>query len=321
MAVRIGDTYEGTVTHFSFWNCDEWFPTIFLDLQFQFAEGGFPQGYKVCIDIASLNTTACGVVDGTGMVSGLVAANELLGVTVYNTCNEIVYQTEIGPLSVDAAWPVIVIPDQQAYAVHITGTVLDCNGNRLKHGFVALTYGYTTSVYSLEADGSYVIDLQGCTEQDIKLVAYDVQVNRQSEPLEYEFQHEIHAPSLRACAAPNENYAKLTTENSSINYYILLKTRYTEDDYTQIWSQDSSGHSFSISFFGKSTGTYPDANGWITAEVSPDNFMYSTELVVEVEKYGDPGELITGVVRGNLLKQGNPALQMPFVCEFSVRRE
>jgi uncharacterized protein (TIGR02145 family) len=150
-----GTAYEGEVTHFSFWNCDDPFESVLISLTLDtdaFGGANFPvSGAYVTITSAAYGTT-WGLTSSEGIVSGLVPANELLEVSVNVSCDNVpalIYSNTVGPLNADysANWNIGNFPNNIAL---LQGQLLNSSGSPVS-GFVQLSGGvlYGTS------NGSY----------------------------------------------------------------------------------------------------------------------------------------------------------------------
>lgn len=131
-AVREGNMYTGEVSHFSFWNCDIAVESIYLDMSFFDGETGTSLSNLYIRLYRPNGTYSNGYTNVDGEVSGIVPANEVLTVEVYNDdCGTdlLLYSEDIGPFGNDATLDPIGIDLPDGYeSISFSGTVVDCDG-------------------------------------------------------------------------------------------------------------------------------------------------------------------------------------------------
>ena len=104
-ATKQGNSYVGTVKHFSFWNCDYPNDAVDLSLTLQTPDGLPLVNEDVRImstngtDTSTYATARDGWTDSLGQVSGLVPANTTLTLEVLGPCYGVVYSQTISPLT------------------------------------------------------------------------------------------------------------------------------------------------------------------------------------------------------------------------------
>ncbi len=165
-ATLVDDHYEGSVSHFSFWNCDIGLPTIFM-------EGRIvdPQGTPIANQPIYMyyNNWICafGYTNAQGEFKGLIPQNVELTMKVID-CNIELINTTIGPYSND-----VNLGDYQIqltdFAFNIQGRLVDCAGqpNDLAYGFVNRNF------ISTNADGTFSKLLTGCGKSTLEALFID----------------------------------------------------------------------------------------------------------------------------------------------------
>ena len=180
-ATRQGNNYVGTVTHFSFWNCDVPNNFVNLKLKLQDQNSQAVAGYRVDLKNTQNNSIASAITDSTGGASGAVPANVTIEMKVYNKCNTVVHTQNIGPFNAATDMGTITITTPVSANIIISGTVSNCNLTSVTSGFVDVNLDgayYRTSI----TNGNYSITIIRCnnTAATAQITATDLQTNEQS---------------------------------------------------------------------------------------------------------------------------------------------
>jgi len=139
-AQKVGNNYVGTVSHFSWWNCDAQFPMVSLTATVLDSNGNTLSNVTVQLIRASSVSGTMGFTDNNGVVSGLVPANEILILNIFDSCGGgIIYTSKIGPFSVDTVLPPITI-NNSVLSSQVTGTLLKCDNSNVTNGYVNKTW-------------------------------------------------------------------------------------------------------------------------------------------------------------------------------------
>ncbi len=146
---RYGNTYVGKVKHFSFWNCDYPFPSVFFQTSFKDSNGNPINGLTValCFSDSSKVNQGYGYTDASGQVSGVIPINVSLVMKVFvGDCPTPIYTKNIGAFSADVTLPPIVLDlnSINAETSTITGKLQDCDGTALKKAYLLYTVQLVT---------------------------------------------------------------------------------------------------------------------------------------------------------------------------------
>jgi hypothetical protein len=180
-ANKTGNNYTGTVSHFSFWNCD--LPANYVKLTVTFKnQKGIPLANHLVTIISNEYGARSGYTDSEGTVSGLIPVNETLVLKVYNLCREIIYTSTIGSFSADVDLGTIIINalNNQIYFT-VSGNVVTCNNTAVTKGFVLVNNGFNYINAPL-VNGGFVITFPVCigTNNPVTLFAIDEANSQQS---------------------------------------------------------------------------------------------------------------------------------------------
>lgn len=181
VATRQGNKYVGSVSHFSWWNCDAQFPTIELSLTVLDENGNPLPGIYVSLVRAGQSGGAGAMSDSEGHISGLVPANETLTMNAYfyNVCgDQILTSQTIGPFTTDATLPDLVIDSPDVNSVSIEGNLVKCDNTNVTNGYVLFKNQFAGAAFAPVTNGSFgfqtiVCDNAPATQFALKGVDYD----------------------------------------------------------------------------------------------------------------------------------------------------
>ena len=173
-----GKFYEGTVSHFSFWNCDASFPVVELSGRVV-NENDSPQtNLTVRITILNSGLTSFGQTDSNGEFEGKIPSGERLKLEYYRNfeCVEFIDEVEIGPFNDDIILEDYILSYPDASYNLLTGRLLNCQGLPSSNTFLQVHYG--TGLFNVIPDnnGNFNIEVPDCWESLI-LNAYDFEEN------------------------------------------------------------------------------------------------------------------------------------------------
>ena len=161
-ATKQGTKYVGTVSHFSWWNCDAQFPTVRLSVTVVNSNGTPLANVRVGIRRATNSYTVNGTTNTQGQVSGLVPANESLTMVVFDSCGNIVSTTNIGPFAVATTLPNLVIPNSTIQSTLVQGNLLKCDGTNATNGYVLMHYGNQNQIATV-TNGAFSFTMLVCS--------------------------------------------------------------------------------------------------------------------------------------------------------------
>jgi len=215
-----GNTYQGEVSHFSFWNCDAPFPVVNLKGRFTGMEGEPMEYRKVNIAFVESGLLGTGYTNKNGVFSGKVPANRRLSLSLINTCDSVIYKQEVGPFSDDMDLSAISV-DIIQNITQITGKVEGCNGEIVSQGFVTITDDLgRASLFDTEMDGSFDISYVNCGTTSYKIKgANTVQFTESIEKVYIDKgQASLNAGTLTTCDEIDEFYRiEIGGENSLLS--------------------------------------------------------------------------------------------------------
>ena len=165
VATRQGDFYVGNVSHFSWWNCDQFGDATILHLTIN-DNFGNPLSYsQVSIlreDIGVFSMSQLS--DVNGKVSGFVPANENLKAIITDQCENQVY-LPIGNLQANSINNIELtyVASGNASTVMVQGNLNKCDGSVVSNGYVKLSYGNSHKRFvETDINGNFSINSMYC---------------------------------------------------------------------------------------------------------------------------------------------------------------
>lgn len=175
VATLQGNRYVGSVSHFSFWNCDIYEQVVKICINVNDNTGEPLENLYISL-ISDILGEAGQFTNESGSVCGIIPANQVLTLEASANANcQTVYSQTIGPLNTDANIN-ITIPSLETILVNetVTGSVYSCNNELIQNGYTVLNYNGINYLEILN-DGTFEIDLNRCLQSDAEFsfVAYD----------------------------------------------------------------------------------------------------------------------------------------------------
>lgn len=155
-ATKVGNNYVGEVSHFSWWNCDQYSSTAMLTLTIVDVEGNPISNLGVKLTVNAVNFSSyVQLTDSSGSISGVVPSNEVMTLVVYNQCNDIVYTSQIGPFTSSTILPQITLNTSSTPVTRITGSLIKCNSSKVTNGYVKLARNGRVSFSTVDNNGNF----------------------------------------------------------------------------------------------------------------------------------------------------------------------
>lgn len=220
-ATKQGTKYVGTVSHFSWWNCDAQFPTIRLCVTVVNSNGVPLANVKVGIRRASNSYTVNGFTNSQGQVCGLVPANETLTMVVFDSCGNAVSTTSIGPFSADTTLPNLVISNSSIQSTLVQGNLLKCDGTNVTNGYVLMRYG-NQNLMSTVTNGAFSFTMLVCSATDtaFRLEGFDYDNLQTTNPINFTFTTPItNVGNITACNSISE-FISYRIDSNPVRYII-----------------------------------------------------------------------------------------------------
>ena len=220
-ATKQGTKYVGTVSHFSWWNCDAQFPTMRLSLTVVNSNSTPLANVRVGIRRATSSYTVRGNTNSQGQISGLVPANESLTMEVFDSCGNIVSTTNIGPFAVATTLPNLVIPNSVIQSTLVQGNLLKCDGTIVTNGYVLMRYG-NQNMLTTVTNGAFSLTMLVCsaTNTGFSLQGFDYDNLQTTNSINYTFTNPVtNVGNLTACSTISE-FISYRVDSNPVRYFV-----------------------------------------------------------------------------------------------------
>ena len=222
-ATKNGSQYEGTVQHFSFWNCDYSMPAIYLSMKLVTANG--QPIVNALVKLTNLDgsyfTQSWGYTDSLGQVSGRVPINAHLQLDVMNDCYVSIYTQNIGPFGVDTDLGSITVTIPTSNYINLHGVIVDCSNAPVTNGTAEIIYNNYHYNVSTDATGTFHFYMLVCstTPPAINIIAID-HTAQQEGPLTTisVVTGNTDAGTLQACGTSSLEFLNYTLDGTNYSY-------------------------------------------------------------------------------------------------------
>ena len=323
-AQKQGSNYVGTVSHFSFWNCDAPYPIVNFTATIQDQQNRPVAAADVEIKRTN-GSPGYGKTDANGKVSGLIPANEALKIIVRTRCSS--DSMNIGPFSADQDLGVLHVntnnPHVQAI---IKGTVVKCSGGVVTNGYVNISAEGENHRATIN-NGSFTYTLYKCNgnPSTAQLVATDMSTNAQNSPVTISIASgNVNAGQLSTCVTLTQfiNFTLNSTAYSMTMPADSIRATVDQIIQTEIWGVNlggSTNREFILGFLANTPIT--TAIDFLEIEIGTTKYYKpnSTNLNVSITEFGPAGQFIAGNFSGNI-RDSTYHTTVPVNCNFRVRR-
>jgi len=315
-ATKIGNTYVGTVSHFSWWNYDAQFEQATMKVTVKNAAGQVLPNVKVTLRRISQTYETSGITDNAGIVSGIVPAGEVLVLKVYDICNNVMYTSNVGPFPVGMITTIadIIVNPPTSTSYTIQGILKTCANANVSDGYVVLKPVGATSYFQymsvpVDNNGSFTFNTYSCTvNPQFTYEGFDtINFQATNEITFTATSNTINLGNIMACNSLNE-FISYKIDNQSVVYVLgLINAQWTglipaspnmQPKQLRINSMNPAGPFFSM--------TQNNMLGVAASFTSNYGFEFSGgaittnngNLVVNVTSFGAVGDYIDFTVNG-----------------------
>jgi hypothetical protein len=334
-ANKVGNTYVGEVSHFSFWNCDQPDEYVYFDCNILDAAGQpLPYVWVKLTVLSNPWNSRYGHTDSSGYVGGIVPANETLKLEVFTnySCNTSVFTQEFSTTSSNLSLGNLLIPNTTLNQALVAGTVNDCNNSPVTNGYLIMLSGNVPYRYELNSSGSYSYTKILCSgTETVTLIGEDVNSGQQSTPLTYVLNNGANnVPLIQACGVTTEQFFNYSIDGTQYNYsspadsfYMYVNPQATPAQITISGSRINSGTStsgyFSFDQPGIAVGAAQNMTSIYLSQI-PDISTINNTILVNITEYGAVGEFIAGNFSGSMTGPSPTFTVYNIIGSFRVRR-
>lgn len=303
-AQKIGNQYVGKVKHFSFWNCDAFSETVYMEGKVFLRDDQHPlEGVVIRLTVLSNGFQGYGYTNAEGWFGGAVPKDYAMKLEVLypNQCGgQIVYTQDIGPFSSDVVLPNIIITTlpSQVSIVSVSGNLVDCNGQPVTNGYAKIQVGNSIVATFADPNGAFDVEIIDCNNSASgSVVGYDLTNLLESAVQSFNISAGAGAAgNVQVCNALAE-YIQYTLDGQSNTY--IDPSGFLEAGNTYIYASDSiqGGSSyFSLRFPSNvQTGVFVVEDLYIWP---PGDTIVVMNVTTNVTSYGNVGDPIIGTFGG-----------------------
>lgn len=180
-----------------FWNCAQAHEFVSVKGVLQSGSNVPLSNMPFNISIENGGVLGFSFIDADGNLIANLPKNIGSKITVLDECDDIDYSASVGALNEDAIISNLKINNSSDFS-RLGGTLLDCNNNNVHNGYAILSVNTKTYFFPI-SDGQLKADINGCSFTNSTLVAYDVENQKQSEPLQLEISTNVDAGEINVC--------------------------------------------------------------------------------------------------------------------------
>lgn len=330
-ANKQGNNYVGSVSHFSFWNCDAPFSLVEFQAIIKDQSNNPVEFAKVVIEdisIPSINGYEYTTLDGH--VWGKIPAGKSLKLTIYNKCGSQIHSQNISPFTTSANLGTISVSAAGTMPVTFTGNVLNCSGAAVTNGFVNIKLDNTNYRAALN-NGAFSVTIHRCSNNatTAEVQAIDVANTQQGAVSSIAVNgSNIATGTLTACTNPLEEYINYTFDG--VNYLLEQPVDSLRGvGHSMVISQNhvygfpmplSNSRYVRISWDGPYA---PGMSDLTVIEVRHNGVTYWSNAAPSfmITEFGPNGAYMAGSVTWPVVDENDQNNIKSFSCSFRVKRE
>lgn len=193
----VNGAYIGTVSHFSFWNCDV--PYDLVELSGTFLAEKFEVAGQVRVTATALNTEGFVNLSSTGSFRGkVIKGTPLLLELIDPNCNEVIYSADLGSLSQDRDLGTINVPLNDDW-VTISGTLVNCDMDIITEGVAVIRTTGKSYLVSPKPDGSILGAFRACNESAFSVLGVDWETQVRGSEETFTVAPTVNVGTIEAC--------------------------------------------------------------------------------------------------------------------------
>jgi len=302
-ATKVGNKYVGTVSHFSWWNCDTFSSTVSLTVTVVDPDGNPIANAGVGLVVTATNFTSYIQTTATnGQVSGLVPMNQTMTLNIYDTCGNIIYTSSIGPFVANTILPNVVITPAMAQDTMVQGNLVKCDNTNVTTGYVMLHYG-TQSLMTMVTNGTFSFSTLVCnTNNAFTLQGFDYENVQTTGTIDYTFTIPItNIGVITACNSVSQFISYQIDANAPVIFLNNLDG-YVEGLGFSVYGEVSASQTIAIGGYTIIPGLY-DGNDFYFGNSGPSIFGNSSNINIQynLSAVGDIGEYIDFTFSGTFI--------------------
>jgi hypothetical protein len=337
-AVKTGNSYEGDVSHFSYWNCDIPFSNgVHFDLTVVDAAGNPVQNANVSFYFSTGSYTGChGLTDSAGHIAGTIPSNAqlVLNIFAYPSCANVpIYSQPVTTATSSISLGTVTITNTTTSSIASgSGIVYNCSGQPVTNGYVIMYQGLTPTRYDVNSSGVFYFSTTFCgTANNAVVEALDLTTLQQSTSVTVALTTGTGntIPPLTACGISAQAFFNYTINTAPTSIVFPVGQLYQLPDSAQINAMKFAGYqsvanaynSISISMNNQNVavGSVQDLLQFESTQTGGTTIP--TPIGVNITEYGNVGQYIAGNFSGTVIGAAAPNTSYAITCSFRVKRQ
>lgn len=231
-----GNVYVGSVTHFSWWNCDIGSGYIRLNGRVRI---GSDHPFVILRVTQNSGLSATTTPDADGFFTGGVPANQTFLFEAINECGDVVYSAVLGPYSSETDIGIISISWTSDW-INVAGSLVDCNMQPVTNGFVSVsTNGNQAAAYFPiavdPATGTFSGTVVNCGGTELTLRAIDIDEQVASNPVALPVSVDVDFGAVTVCGNPVTFGMTLEFPNGTTKFIPITSAKINADTVGSIY--------------------------------------------------------------------------------------
>jgi hypothetical protein len=234
-AIKQGNNYVGNVSHFSWWNYDQFSASALLFLLIKDNNNNPISNLQVAIQRADGAFSMGQISNIFGQVSGFVPANESLNVVIVDACSNLDF-LPIQALTANSTNYITLnyAPNSASPLITVNGTLQQCNAQNAINNYVILHYGNNyRSLVSADSNGDFSLSARYCLpDLNYTLTSYDYDNLQTSGEIHYIFPTNtttVNIGTIQSCNAVSE-FISYQIDNNAVVYHLTdINTSYSSN--------------------------------------------------------------------------------------------
>ncbi|MBX2939009.1 MAG: hypothetical protein KF880_02925 [Ferruginibacter sp.] len=332
-AMRVGNSYEGEVSHFSFWNVDVPMSLVEFNVTILDHNGNPVPMALVKISLQSNpNNAGVGYTDSTGYTSGFIPANSNLVIQVmsYLRCGSPVYTQNFSTTNTNISFGTLTTPANTTTSV--SGILSNCNGQPVTTGSIIVRLNTGAIMrFPVDVSGAFQFSMPLCGPNVIvSIVGVDDTNLQQSNGMAYTLINgSNNIGNIQACGVNTSQFVNFSI-NGTYYYYtspvdsIAMLNQGPTSQFVINAIQETGYNNWTNIFIERTNIALNSQQPMLLFHTSHINGLLNNEpsqyILVNITEYGNIGEFIAGNFSGTII--GGYPNYAPFAitCSFRAKR-
>ena len=315
--------YTGSVSHFSWWNCDFFLETVYVSFRLLNPDGNPVTEVLAFLTLSSGAVSSANVPDDDGIYFAPVPANEVFTLQLANSCGAIFYEMDLGPFASDDNLGTIIMENIDGETIQASGVVIGCDNQPLSNGYyVSIQHGTNPAVYQYQTDPNFSIYEWACSFSTPSVIRiFDLENNQASSEYSVSPNEFTDLGTIQVCESEVNSHVEITVGGETYLFTDLilsLSPDSTRIETPYLGNPPTNYSHFSAVVGGSGVGDFSGNNrhyslinhdlNWVFYEYYQNSPQFYDSFIID--QYGDQsGDVISGSFEGSFYNQAAQQLQ------------